>query len=238
MPYPVATISDVSKSYSLGAARVPALRHLSLDIFAGELLAVAGPSGSGKTTLLNLVGCLDQPDAGSIEIEGIRVSDLAGGALTRVRRDRLGYVFQTFNLVPVLTARENVEYPLLLKGVPAGERRRKAVALLDRVGLAGKTNRRPDALSGGERQRVAIARALANDPVLVLADEPTASLDSATGAAVLDLMRDLRDGSGTTFLFASHDPRLLDRMDRVVSMRDGEIVAQTANNASHAAIAV
>ena len=217
----VAEVRAAARSYRSGASIVPALRSATLKIAAGELVALCGPSGSGKSTLLHLIGCLDRPDSGEIYLDGQRVSHLPAGALAAVRRDRLGFVFQTFNLVPVLTAYENVEYPLLLTGAPPSMRRERVTTLLERVGLADKAARRPHELSGGERQRVAIARALVNQPRLVLADEPTANLDSATGGAVLDVMEDLRERTGAAFLFASHDPRVVDRMDRVIAMKDG-----------------
>jgi len=220
---PVAAAIGVSKSYRLGASAVPAVRDVSVSVRSGELAALAGPSGSGKSTLLHLLGCLDRPDSGEVRLGELRVSHMSAGRLSAVRRDRLGFVFQSFNLVPVLTVRENVEYPLLLGRTPAAERRDRVAELLDRVGLSGKQSRRPRELSGGERQRVAIARALVNRPALVLADEPTANLDSATGGAVLDLVDDLRDRLGVAFLFASHDPRLLERMDRVIHLRDGAL---------------
>jgi putative ABC transport system ATP-binding protein len=222
---PVAEALGVTKSYRLGAAAVPAVRNVSLSVRSGELVALAGPSGSGKSTLLHLIGCLDKPDTGEIRLGDLRVSHMPAGRLAAVRRDRLGFVFQSFNLVPVLTARENVEYPLLLAGVGQAERRDRVDALLESVGLTGKEGRRPRELSGGERQRVAIARALVNRPALVLADEPTANLDSSTGGAVLDLMDDLRDRLGVAFLFASHDPRLIERMDRTIQLRDGALVS-------------
>ena len=222
---PVAEAIGVTKSYRLGAAAVTGRSPRVAAVGPGELVALAGPSGSGKSTLLHLIGCLDTPDTGEIRLGDLRVSHLPAGRLAAVRRDRLGFIFQSFNLVPVLTARENVEYPLLLAGVGPAERRERVDALLERVGLADKHGRRPRELSGGERQRVAIARALVNRPSLVLADEPTANLDSATGGAVLDLMDDLRDRLGVAFLFASHDPRLIDRMDRVVQLRDGALVS-------------
>jgi putative ABC transport system ATP-binding protein len=222
---PVAEAIGVTKSYRLGANQVPAVRNVSLAVNAGDLVALAGPSGSGKSTLLHLIGCLDRPDAGDIRLGEFHVSHMPAGRLAAVRRDRLGFVFQSFNLVPVLTARENVEYPLLLAGVAGADRRARVDELLERVGLGDKHGRRPRELSGGERQRVAIARALVNRPALVLADEPTANLDSATGAGVLDLMDDLRDRLGVAFLFASHDPRLIDRMDRIVQLRDGALVS-------------
>ncbi len=231
MTHAVATISDVSKSYQFGDALVRALRGVSLKIYPGEFLAAAGPSGSGKSTLLNLVGCLDRPDSGTVTLGDHKVSHLPTRALSPIRRDQLGFIFQTFNLVPVLTAFENVEYPLLLKGGPARERGARVRELLDRVGLADKAARRPHELSGGERQRVAVARALVNRPALVLADEPTANLDSASGAAVLDLMHDLRTQYGVAFFFASHDSRLLSRMDRIIALRDGELIDTVSNHA-------
>ena len=218
--------ANIYKTYRLGQARVAALQGVALAVGAGEFVALAGPSGSGKSTLLKLLGCLDQADTGDIHIGGVNIGRLSSPRLTELRRTRLGFVFQSFNLVPVLTARENVEYPLLLTGVPAHDRRHRVGELLKRVGLEQKASRRPHELSGGERQRIAIARALVNRPALVLADEPTANLDSATGAAVLDLMDELRDELGATFLFASHDPRLLSRMDRVIHLRDGRIAGE------------
>jgi putative ABC transport system ATP-binding protein len=222
---PVVQVREATRSYGSGSAAVPALRGISFTLDAGECVALAGPSGSGKSTLLNLIGCLDRPDSGEILLGGLRVSHMSAGSLAAVRRDRLGFVFQSFNLVPVLTARENVEYPLLLTGLGKAERRRRVDALLAQVELKGKAERRPHELSGGERQRVAIARALVNRPALVLADEPTANLDSATGATVLDLMADLRDELGVAFLFASHDSRLIERMDRIIAMKDGAVCA-------------
>ena len=217
----VADVNAATRSYRSGTTTVRALRNGTVRISKGELVALAGPSGSGKSTLLHLIGCLDRPDTGEITLGDLRVSHMSAGSLAAVRRDRLGFVFQSFNLVPVLTAYENVEYPLLLTGASAATRRERVTDLLARVGLAEKAQRRPHELSGGERQRVAIARALVNGPSLVLADEPTANLDSATGAAVLDVMEDLRDRLGVAFLFASHDSRLVERMDRVVTMKDG-----------------
>ncbi|MFN8058670.1 MAG: ABC transporter ATP-binding protein [Vicinamibacterales bacterium] len=225
----VATVSHVSKAYRLGQVSVQALRDVSLDVHAGEFAAAAGPSGSGKSTLLNLVGCLDRPDSGTIRLGADEVSRMPTRALGRVRLNGLGFVFQTFNLVPVLTAFENVEYPLLLTSTPTADRRRRVSEMLERVGLGAKADRRPNELSGGERQRVAIARALVNRPALVLADEPTASLDSETGGAVLDLMDELRRRDGVAFFFASHDPRLLARMDRVVELRDGRLHDRAAS---------
>jgi putative ABC transport system ATP-binding protein len=225
---PIAVVAHVSKSYGAGANAVRALRDVSLEIQPGELVAAAGPSGSGKTTLLNLIGCLDAPDSGEIWLGPLRVSHMPASALPKVRREKLGFVFQAFNLVPILTTFENVEYPLLLQGVASHERRCRVLDLLERVGLADKASRRPAELSGGQRQRVAVARALITRPALVLADEPTANLDTANGTAVLDLMNDLRRELGTSFFFASHDPRLLGRMDRVIAMRDGTLESEPA----------
>ena len=224
---PVAEVKSATRSYRSGARLVPALRGVSLSIGAGEIVALAGPSGSGKSTLLHLIGCLDRPDSGEVRLGDLRVSQMRAGALAAVRRDRLGFIFQSFNLIPVLTARENVEYPLLLTRIGRTERRSRVDDLLDSVGLQSKSDRRPHELSGGERQRVAIARALVNQPSLVLADEPTANLDSVTGAAVLDVMEDLRDRRGVAFLFASHDPRVIERMDRVIRLHDGLIANDT-----------
>jgi len=218
-------VSGVSKSYQFGRGLVRALREVSVRVYPGEFLAAAGPSGSGKSTLLNLVGCLDRPDSGTVVLGDIEVSALPARALAPIRRDRLGFIFQTFNLVPVLTAFENVEYPLLVKGGSAQARKARVRELLERVGLADKASRRPHELSGGERQRVAVARALVNRPALVLADEPTANLDSASGAAVLDLMNELRTQDGVAFFFASHDSRLLSRMDRIIGLRDGALIS-------------
>jgi putative ABC transport system ATP-binding protein len=218
---PIASISHVSKTYGSGPQAVHALRDVSLAILPGELVAAAGPSGSGKTTLLNLIGCLDRPNRGTIHLGGLQVSHLPASALPRVRREKLGFVFQAFNLVPILTVYQNVEYPLLLQGVAAAERRRRVGELLERVGIADKAAHHPNQLSAGQRQRAAVARALINRPSLVLADEPTANLDSVNGAAVLDLISEMRAQLGTSFFFASHDPRLLARVDRIALMRDG-----------------
>ncbi|WP_298231445.1 ABC transporter ATP-binding protein [uncultured Azohydromonas sp.] len=219
----VMTLRGVRKSYRLGRHAVPALQGVDLDLRAGEMLALAGPSGSGKTTLLNLCGLIDVPDAGAILLRGEPVHRLDERYRTRLRRDALGFVFQQFNLVPVMTAAENVEYPLFLAGVAQAERRRRVAQALERVGLASHAGHRPDELSGGQRQRVAIARALVKRPALVIADEPTASLDSQTAEAVLELMRERSREEGVTFVFATHDERLSSRCDRVVRLRDGRV---------------
>ena len=218
---------SVSRSYRLGVALVPAIRDVSLEIRPGEFVAIQGPSGSGKTTLLNLLGLLDAPDAGEIRVEELEASELTENAKSDLRRDRFGFVFQTFNLIPVLSAEENVAYPVGLTGKPAAERRARARELLAAVGLAEKADVRPDLLSGGQRQRVAIARALANRPAVVFADEPTANLDSKTADEILELMRALNEESGVAFLFATHDPRVVARARRVVSLTDGRVASDT-----------
>ncbi len=213
----------VEKSYILGRVRVDALRGVDLAVTRGEFVVVVGPSGSGKSTLLNLLGVLDRPDKGRVYFEGADVAALTEGERTRLRRRRLGFVFQSFNLVPVLSAYENVEYPLWLDGVSPGERVRRAREALEWVGLGDRLRHRPDELSGGERQRVSLARALVHDPSVVLADEPTASLDSKTGLSVIDLFRRLNRERGTTFVLATHDPQVVARADRQVLMADGRL---------------
>jgi putative ABC transport system ATP-binding protein len=220
---PVVALRNVRKTYRLGRVLVRALRDVDVDIDAGEFVALAGPSGSGKTTLLNIIGCIDKPDGGLVKLDGRDVSDLPLHALAAVRRHSLGYIFQTFNLIPVLTAFENVEYPLLLAGTAKRERRAKVWEWLEHVGLTARAAQRPDQLSGGERQRVAIARAMVLDPMLVLADEPTANLDSETAIQILDLLARLNRESRRTFLFATHDQRLIERAGRVLTMRDGQL---------------
>lgn len=217
----VVQVENVTKEYALGRTSVKALRGVSLEIARGEFLCIAGPSGSGKTTLLNLIGCLDKPTSGRIILEGQDVSKLSAKELAWVRRQRLGFVFQTFNLVPVLTAYENVELPLLLLGVKAAERRRRVHELLEVLGIGDLASHRPDEMSGGQQQRVSIARALVTEPALVLADEPTANLDSETGKAIIELMHDLNTKRGTTFVFSTHDPKVMERASRLVQIRDG-----------------
>ncbi len=214
-------VKDVTKTYRLGNQDVTALGGVSLAVEAGEFLAIAGPSGSGKTTLLNLIGCLDTPTSGEIEIDGELVSGLSAGRRADLRARKLGFVFQTFNLIPVLTAWENVEYPLLLTN-RRGDAARVRTAL-EQVGLGDRARHRPPELSGGQQQRVAIARALVTDPALVLADEPTANLDSKTGSDIIGLMRRLNRERGTTFIFSTHDPRIMQAADRVLEMSDGRL---------------
>ena len=222
-PAPVVCLHGVRKTYRLGAHVIPALQGVDLLVQRGELLALTGPSGSGKSTLLNLCGLIDTPDAGEIVLGGTAVQGLDEQARTLLRRDALGFVFQSFNLVPVMTVAENVDYPLFLAGVPAAERRERVAQQLAAVGLQAHAHHRPDALSGGQRQRVAIARALVKRPRLVIADEPTASLDSHTADQVLDLMRARGQAEGAAFVIATHDSRLTRRCDRVVALLDGRI---------------
>jgi putative ABC transport system ATP-binding protein len=213
-------VKDVTKTYRLGTQDVTALGGVSMSVEAGEFLAIAGPSGSGKTTLLNLIGCLDTPTSGAIEIDGELVSDLTAGRRADLRARKLGFVFQTFNLIPVLTAWENVEYPLLL--TKRGDAARVRAAL-EQVGLGDRARHRPPELSGGQQQRVAIARALVTEPALVLADEPTANLDSKTGSDIVALMRRLNRERHTTFVFSTHDPRIMKAADRVLEISDGQL---------------
>jgi putative ABC transport system ATP-binding protein len=219
----VVRVENVTKEYAMGRTVVKALRGVSLEIHRGEFLCIAGPSGSGKTTLLNLIGCLDKPTSGRIILEGQDLSTCSPRELAWVRRRRLGFVFQTFNLVPVLTAYENVELPLLLLGVGAAERRRRVQELLEALGISELAHHRPDEMSGGQQQRVSIARALVTHPALVLADEPTANLDSETGKTIIELMHDLNTKDGTTFVFSTHDPKVMERASRLVQIRDGLI---------------
>jgi len=217
-------VENATKSYELGKTTVPALRGVSLAVEAGEFLAVAGPSGSGKSTLLNLIGCLDHPTEGRVLIGEQDVASLNDNALSDLRARKIGFIFQTFNLIPVLSALENVEFPLLFRGGDHGGRARARRAL-EEVGLADFARHRPDELSGGQRQRVAVARALVTDPVIVLADEPTANLDSSTGEAIIDLMLEINRRDGTTFIFSTHDPKVMGHAHRVVRLADGVIVS-------------
>ena len=220
---PVLSLRGVHKTYRLGTHVVPALRGVDLDLQAGEMLALTGPSGSGKSTILNLAGLIDRVDSGQITLRERNVSTLGETASTLLRRDAIGFIFQGFNLVPVMTVAENVDYPLLLAGLPSAERKARVAGMLRAVGLHEHAAHRPDALSGGQRQRVAIARALVKRPALVIADEPTASLDSHTADQVLDLMREQGHALGAAFLIATHDARLLRRCDRVIALQDGVI---------------
>ena len=233
-PAAVVRLAGVHKTYRLGAHVVPALRGVDLAVQPGEMLALTGPSGSGKSTLLNLCGLIDTPDRGALWLHGQPVQELDERARTLLRRDALGFVFQSFNLVPVMTVADNVDYPLFLAGLPARERRQRVAEALQRVGLLDHAAHRPDALSGGQRQRVAIARALVKRPVLVIADEPTASLDSHTADQVMDLMRERCHAEGAAFVIATHDERLTRRCDRVLRLADG-VIEGAANDQRSAA---
>jgi putative ABC transport system ATP-binding protein len=216
-------LRHVHKTYHLGQHLIPALQGVNLLVQEGELLALTGPSGSGKSTMLNICGLIDAPDSGEVLFKGERVDANNVIAATLQRRDGIGFIFQNFNLVPVMNVFENVEYPLFIAGVPTSERRKRVLTVLDEVGLSEHARHRPDALSGGQRQRVAIARALVKHPTLVIADEPTASLDSATAGQMLDLMRASAYKHGAAFLIATHDERLTRRADRVIALSDGVI---------------
>lgn len=215
----------LTKTYEQNAIKVHALSDISVNIEAGEFTVMVGPSGSGKTTLLNHIGALDTPTSGDILISGQSLSQLTHSQLTSLRLWKIGFIFQEYNLISVLTAKENVEYVMLLQGLDAKERRRRAEAILSEVGLADMANRRPNELSGGQQQRVAVARAMVTQPAIILADEPTANLDSKTGANLLDLMRELNQVHGTTFLFSTHDQMVMDRAKRVLHLKDGRIVS-------------
>ncbi|MFO7638320.1 MAG: ABC transporter ATP-binding protein [bacterium] len=215
---------DLSKSYRVGRMEVPALRSVSLRLDRAEFAAVVGPSGSGKTTLLNIIGCIDEPSSGEVILAGRPVAGLSSRERSEVRKNDIGFVFQTFNLVPVLSAFENVELPLILLRQEPTERRRKVTEILERVGLGEYLDRRPGEMSGGQQQRVAVARALVKNPKLVLADEPTANLDSATGEDILRLMRALNQDLGTTFVFSTHDKMVMDFARRLVVLHDGAVV--------------
>lgn len=220
----IVEIRSLVKDYALGNTTVSALRGVDMDIPQGSLMSVIGPSGSGKTTLLNIIGCVDTATSGSVKIDGRETTTLRDRELTDLRLRRIGFIFQTFNLVPVLSALENVEFPLLLQGgLSAAEVREKSRQLMGAVGLGDHERHKPAELSGGQRQRVAIARALVKRPALVIADEPTASLDSHTAEQVLDLMREQGHAHGAAFLIATHDARLLDRCDRAIALLDGQI---------------
>jgi len=219
----VTKTENVTRIYKTGNVETQALRGVSLSIENGEFTALVGPSGSGKTTLLQLIGCLDQPTSGRVIVNGQDVSRLNRGQRADMRRGTIGFIFQFFALIPTLSAYENVEMPLLLNGQSAAQRRERVMELLESVGLSDRMHHRPDQLSGGEQQRVAVARALASRPVLVLADEPTANLDTANGRQVMEIMQRLNQETGTTFVFATHDPRVIAFARRVVELRDGRI---------------
>lgn len=225
----IVSIRDVVKEYELGQTVVQALRGVSLEVQKGEFLSIAGPSGSGKTTLLNLIGCVDTATRGVVEVAGKDTAKLSERALTELRLNTIGFIFQSFNLVSVLTVFQNVEFPLLLqRKLGTKERRDKVMQLLEQVGLHTHAKHRPSELSGGQRQRVAVARALVTDPLLVLADEPTANLDSATGNQIIDLMKTLNQQKGTTFIFSTHDHKVMQHANAVIRLADGKVLERVS----------
>jgi putative ABC transport system ATP-binding protein len=222
-------LKNVHKVYPMGEVSVPALRGINLTIHPGEFVAIMGPSGSGKSTLMHLLGCLDLPSDGVVQLDGKDITTLDEDTLAQIRGKKVGFVFQTFNLIPTLTAQENVEMPLFFQGVPREKRRARAAELLRKVGLDGRLHHKPAQLSGGERQRVAIARALANDPEIILADEPTGNLDSESGKAILELLAQLHR-EGKTIILVTHNPEAAAYAQRIVRIRDGRLVEEVAAN--------
>ena len=216
---------NVSKHFGEGEAQVHALREVDLDINIGDFAAIVGPSGSGKTTLLNILCGLDEVSSGDIQVSGRSLQDMSGSELAKFRREHIGLVFQAYNLIPVLTVMENIEYVMLLQNVPVSERKERVEKFLTEVGLEGKGNRFPVELSGGQQQRVAIARAMVSHPDIILADEPTANLDSETGVLLLDMMRKFNEEFQMTFVFSTHDPQIMERAKRMVTLTDGHIVS-------------
>jgi putative ABC transport system ATP-binding protein len=225
----IVSLQKVIKDYGEGDALTHALRGVDLMVEVGEFTAMAGPSGSGKSTLLNIIGGLDRPTAGRVEVDGREMNTLSKTELSLLRRDKIGFIFQGYNLIPVLTALENAEYVLMLQGIPTAERRERVREVLKEVGLEGLENRYPRQLSGGQQQRVAIARAIVSEPALVLADEPTANVDSDTGKSLLDLMRRLNEAKGVTFFFSTHEEAVMKRARRLLQIRDGVIYNDQAN---------
>ena len=219
----VVELEDVAKVYRQGEQQVEALRGITMTVDRGEFTAISGPSGSGKTTALNLIGALDTPTSGTVRVDGTDLSTLTGKQRSQLRRDRIGFVFQAYNLLPILSAYENAEIVMAVQGIDQQERRRRVFDLLARVGLEGLEDRRPSELSGGQQQRVAIARAIAASPAVVLADEPTANVDSTTADTLLEMMEGLNRDQGVTFLFSTHDPRVMERARRVIRLVDGRI---------------
>jgi putative ABC transport system ATP-binding protein len=223
---------DLCKTYRQGEQDIKALDHLSMEVEEGGFVCLSSPSGGGKTTLLNAIGGLDKPDSGEVYIAGQRIDNLSKGDLAELRLHRIGFVFQAFNLIPVLSARENVEFVMQVQGVPASERREKSLQILDEVGLEGLEDRLPAEMSGGQQQRVAVARAIVSGPALVLADEPTANLDSKTADGLIDLFKHLNEHHGTTFVIATHDQRVMAYAKRLVRMLDGRIVEEIDQDAA------
>lgn len=214
---------NISRRFGSGDTEVIALDNVSMEIEEGEFTAIIGPSGSGKTTLLQLIGGLDNPDSGSITLSGSNIAEMSGNQLSDFRRDHIGFIFQAYNLIPVLSAEENIEYIMLLQGIATSERKKRVQEMLSIVGLDGLAERRPAQLSGGQQQRVAVARAMASNPDIILADEPTANLDSKTGVALLEVMRELNRAHNVTFVFSTHDEKIMDRATRLIHLSDGKI---------------
>jgi putative ABC transport system ATP-binding protein len=223
---------DVCKTYRQGDVDIKALDHVTIDFAKGDFVCLSAPSGGGKTTLLNAIGGLDEPDSGEVYVDGRRIDNLSKGELAELRLRQIGFVFQAYNLIPVLTARENVEFVMQVQGVPAADRRDKALAILEEVGLAGLEDRRPADMSGGQQQRVAVARAIVSRPSLVLADEPTANLDSKTADGLMELFRELNERHNTTFVIATHDKRVMSYAKRIVRMLDGRVVEDLKQDAA------
>ncbi len=226
----VAKLTDVTKKYKIGEVETNALKGVSLTIESGEFAALVGPSGSGKTTLLQLIGCLDQPNSGQVVINGQEATSLNRNKRADLRKEEIGFVFQFFALIPTLTAYENVEMPLLLNGTSPAERKKRVTQLLESIGMTDRAHHRPDQLSGGQQQRVAVARALATNPKIILADEPTANLDTENGKQVMEIMKKLNEETGVTFVFATHDPRVFNYAKRIVTLQDGLIVKDSKSN--------
>lgn len=227
---PIVKLDGVSKIYQQGQVSVTAVNNISFEIAKGAFSVLCGPSGSGKTTTLNMIGALDEPTSGYVVVENNKLAEMNRSELSELRRDRIGFVFQAYNLVATLTAFENAEFVLALQGMPKSERYERVMSILSDVGLKGLENRRPDELSGGQQQRVAIARAIAPHPAIVLADEPTANVDSATADSLLDLMEKLNRDKEVTFLFSTHDQRVIDRARRIITMRDGMVASDVLHD--------
>ena len=225
---PVIYTDQVVRRFGEGAALVTAVGGVSLTVESGEFAALVGPSGSGKSTLLNLIGGLDEPDEGHIALAGMNLTSMSSAEMSDFRRDHIGFIFQSYNLIPVLSAAENIEYIMLLQGLAARDRRKRVDEMLKMVGLDGLGHRRPAELSGGQQQRVAVARAMASSPDIILADEPTANLDSKTGVALLETMRELNENEGVTFLFSTHDQKIIERARRLVWLEDGMVTKDEA----------
>ncbi|HOG43835.1 MAG TPA: ABC transporter ATP-binding protein [bacterium] len=219
----VIKVENVTRTYKTGEIEVHALRGVDLTIRKGEFTAIAGPSGSGKTTLLNIIGGLDTPSSGDVVLGGKLISKMSGSELSNFRRDHVGFIFQSYNLIPVLTVEENIEFVMLLQGVERSLRSKKVKEILEVIGLTGSHDRLPSQLSGGQQQRVAVARAIVSEPDIILADEPTANLDSVTGSALLDMMKKLNEEKGITFIFSTHDKMIMERAKRLVKLHDGKI---------------